>query len=139
MKKSYIIMITITTISIILTIVLGILMNHMDMHYEEVKATVISVETKTKVRHKYIIHTDYNVKIMYEGDTYELKNVHDTYSYAKGKQIVAYLSNGNLYANVEGIKGDTPLAKVYFVFVFISWILMIATSVYIISSRKRRA
>ena len=76
---------------------------------------------------------------MYEGDTYELKNVHDTYSYAKGKQIVAYLSNGNLYANVEGIKGDTPLAKVYFVFVFISWILMIATSVYIISSRKRRA
>ena len=137
MKKSYIIMITITTISIILTIVLGILMNHMDMHYEEVKATVISSESHLKRvgKSRQIV---YDVKVEYEGNTYDLENVHDTYSYVEGSQITAYLSNGNLYANIEGVRTSTSLSTVYFVFVFISFILLIGTPVYIINSHKRK-
>ena len=137
MKKSYIVIIVVTIISIMLTIVLRVLMDHIDVQYEEVKATVISAESQTKVSRKYT-YTDYDVKVAYEGDTYELKNVTNTYSYMKGKEIIAYLSNGELYANIEGVRGSTPFATAYFVFVFISWALIIATPVYIITSKKRK-
>ena len=136
MKKSYIVMIVVTIISIVLAIVLRVLMDHIDIQYEEVKATVISAESQTKVSRKYT-YTDYNVKVAYEGDTYELKDVTNTYSYMKGKVITAYLSNGELYANIAGVRGSTPVATAYFVFVFISLALIIATPTYIITSKKR--
>lgn len=136
MKKSYIVMIVVTIISIVLAIVLRVLMDHIDIQYEEVKATVISAESQIKVSRKYT-YTDYNVKVAYEGDTYELKNVTNTYSYMKGKVITAYLSNGELYANIAGVRGSTPVATAYFVFVFISLALIIATPAYIITSKKR--
>lgn len=136
MKKSYIVMIVVTIISIVLAIVLRVLMDHIDIQYEEVKATVISAESQIKVSRKYT-YTDYNVKVAYEGDTYELKDVTNTYSYMKGKVITAYLSNGELYANIAGVRGSTPVATAYFVFVFISLALIIATPTYIITSKKR--
>ena len=136
MKKSYIVMIVVTIISIVLPIVLRVLMDHIDIQYEEVKATVISAESQIKVSRKYT-YTDYNVKVAYEGDTYELKDVTNTYSYMKGKVITAYLSNGELYANIAGVRGSTPVATAYFVFVFISLALIIATPTYIITSKKR--
>ena len=136
MKKSYIVMIVVTIISIVLAIVLRVLMDHIDIQYEEVKATVISAESQIKVSRKYT-YTDYNVKVAYEGDTYELKDVTNTYSYMKGKVITAYLSNGELYANIAGVRGSTPVATAYFVFVFISLALIIATPAYIITSKKR--
>ena len=138
MKKSYIILTFITILCVIVTIGLRIFMNNMEINYEEVKATVISSESHLK-RVGKSRQTVYDVKFKYEGNTYDLENVHDTYSYVEGDQITAYLSNGKLYANIEGVRTSTPLSTVYFVFVFISLILVIGTPVYIINSRKRNA
>ncbi len=138
MKKSYIIMIVITIVCIMVTIGLRVVMNNMDINYEEVKAIVISSESQLR-RVGKSRQMVYNVKVEYEGDTYDLENVHDTYSYVEGSQITAYLSNGKLYANIEGVRTSTPVSTVYFVFVFISVILVIGTPVYIINSRKRNA
>lgn len=137
MKKSYIILIVIMIICIVVTIGLRFFMDNMDINYEEVKATVISSESHLKRvgKSRQIV---YDVKVEYEGNTYDLENVHDTYSYVEGSQITAYLSNGNLYANIEGVRTSTSLSTVYFVFVFISFILLIGTPVYIINSHKRK-
>lgn len=137
MKKFYIILIVIMIICIVVTIGLRFFMDNMDINYEEVKATVISSESHLKRvgKSRQIV---YDVKVEYEGNTYDLENVHDTYSYVEGSQITAYLSNGNLYANIEGVRTSTSLSTVYFVFVFISFILLIGTPVYIINSHKRK-
>ena len=137
MKKFYIILIVIMISCIVVTIGLRFFMDNMDINYEEVKATVISSESHLKRvgKSRQIV---YDVKVEYEGNTYDLENVHDTYSYVEGSQITAYLSNGNLYANIEGVRTSTSLSTVYFVFVFISFILLIGTPVYIINSHKRK-
>lgn len=137
MKKFYIILIVIMIICIVVTIGLRFFMDNMDINYEEVKATVISSESHLKRvgKSRQIV---YDVKVEYEGNTYDLENVHDTYSYVEGSQITVYLSNGNLYANIEGVRTSTSLSTVYFVFVFISFILLIGTPVYIINSHKRK-
>ena len=136
MKKSYIILGAITIFCVIITIALRIFMNNMEVNYEEVNVTVISSESHLKRVGKSRQRV-YEVKVKYEDNTYDLENVHDTYSYVEGDQITAYLSNGKLYANIEGVRTSTPLSSVYFIFVFISLILVIGTPVYIINSRKR--
>lgn len=138
MKKSYVVMIIITIICVIVTIGIRVFMNNMNINYEEVKATVISSESHLKKSGKSRTIV-YDVKVKYEGNTYDLENVHNNYSYVEGNQITAYLSNGKLFANIEGVRTSTPLASIYFVFVFISFILVIGTPVYIINSRKRNS
>ena len=56
----------------------------------------------------------------YEGREYELQNVYNSYSYMPGRVTTAYLHDGKLYANVAGITSTTPVATVYFVFLFAS-------------------
>ncbi|MDE6412698.1 MAG: penicillin-binding protein [Eubacterium sp.] len=84
--------------------------------YKEVKATVMSAETTQVVNKKTGSRTNfYDVKVSYEGKVYDLINVHDAYSYVEGREVTALLSGDKLYANVEGIQTNTPMAKAYFV------------------------
>jgi len=81
-----------------------------------------------------------NKSILFTGDasikseelllkTYDLGNAHSAYEYPKGKVVKAYLSNGKLYANEEGVKTSTPIATIYFVFLFGSFgMLMFAAT-----------
>ena len=123
MKKVYISGI-ITILCIVATIFLRILMDNTDVDYTEVQAEVVSVSTKeTSVRVNYSRHnmTEYEVIVSYMGENYELQNVHGAYPYSEGRTTTAYLSNGKLYANVEGVQTSTFAATAYFAALFLSF------------------
>ncbi len=118
-------------ISVIGAIIFWFQMDKASLNYDEVKVTVVSSETK-KVKNKQTGNTTdfYEVKVLYEGETKDLENVHNAYSYTKGKQVTAYLSNNRLFANIEGVKTSTPMAMIYYVFLFGSFILLFAAAIY---------
>ncbi len=106
-------------VCLVATIGLWFAMNSSNPEFEEVKATVVSAETTKVVNRKTGSSTTfYDVKVEYEGKTYDLGNAHSVYEYPKGKVVKAYLSNGKLYANEEGVKTATPIATVYYIFLF---------------------
>ena len=61
------------------------------------------------------------------GENYELQNVYGAYPYSEGRPTTAYLSNGKLYANVEGVQTSTSAANAYFAALFISFGMLILT------------
>lgn len=131
MKKKIAIMWILTVVCLILTIVFWFLMNKAEVSYEEVAAVVTSTSTKQVVNKKTGSRTNfYEVKVKYEGKEYELKNVHGLAGYYEGKSVKALLSNDKLYANVEGIKSTSPVAIIYFVFLFGTFGMLILSSMY---------
>ena len=84
-KKTVILMGVGFVVSLVLTIVFRILMDDQNLEYEE-------------------------VQVRYDGETYDLENVHSLSGYSEGRTVKAYLSNGKLYANVEGVNTSTPVA-----------------------------
>ena len=129
MKKVYISGI-ITILCIVATVLLRILMDNTDVEYTEVQAEVVSVATKeTTIRVNFSRHTTtkYEVIVSYMGENYELQNVYGAYPYSEGRPTTAYLSNGKLYANVEGVQTSTSAANAYFATLFISFGMLILT------------
>ena len=117
MKNKVAIMWIITVVCLILTVVFWFLMNKVEVDYEEVTAIVTDTSSKTVVNKKTGSRTTfYEVKVKYEGKEYELQNVHGLAGYSEGKNVKALLSNGKLYANVEGIKSTSPVAIIYFIY-----------------------
>ena len=106
-------------------------MNKVEVHYEEVTAIVTDTYSKAIVNKNTGSRTTfYEVKVKYEGKEYELQNVHGLSGYSKGKSVKALLSNEKLYANVEGIKSTSPVAIVYFIFLFGTFGMLILSSMY---------
>ncbi len=125
MKKKAIVMWIIFVVCVISTIALRYFSDRQQIQYETVSAKVISAEKKTlKNRSNGNTYTSYHVTVEYEGKEYELKNAHSTYEYPKGKEITAYLSRGNLYADVAGVKSSTPLFYAYFGFLVGSIVML---------------
>lgn len=133
-KKIVILLWVLFLIAVPTTVALWFAMDRSEQDYEEVKVTVLSAETdKVTVKSKYGSKstTDfYKINVDYNGKTYDLENAHDTYSFREGKTVTAYLSNGRLFANIEGVKTSTPIATVYFVFLFGSFALLFAALIY---------
>lgn len=135
MKRNAIISIIVMLLCIIATVGLRIAVDRAATDYSEVKVTVVSSETKQeKVLGKR--QTVYEVIVRYEGKKYELKNAHGTAAYRPGREVTAFLSNGKLYANIEGVKTSTPLAMVYFGFLFASFAMIIVTITMIGKARR---
>jgi len=131
MKKISIILWVIFVICVVAAVALWFAMNNSNPDYEEVKATVVSAETKQVVNKKTGSRTNfYEVKVRYDGEVYDLGNVHNTYMYQEGSTVKAYLSNGKLYANTEGVKTATPVATAYYVFLIGSFVMLMAASIY---------
>ncbi len=131
MKSKVALMWILTVICLILTIVFWFLMNKTEVNYEEVTATVINTSTKEVVNKKTKNRTTfYEVKVEYNGKEYELQNVHGLSGYYEGKSVKALLANDRLYANVEGIKSTSPVAIVYFVFLFGTFGMLMLSSMY---------
>ena len=119
MKKKVLIFWAIFVACLVITVVLWFAMNRSNPEFEEVKVTVVSSETEQIVNRKTGSRTNiYKVKVRYDGETHDLHNPHNTYMYPEGKSVTAYLANGKLYANEEGVKSSTPVATVYFIFLF---------------------
>jgi len=112
------------------TVALWFAMNDAKPQYEEVEATVLNASVDQVVNKKTGSRTNfYKVEVEYNGQNYDLGNVHSIATYTKGKKVKAYLFNEKLYANVEGVQTATPVATVYFVFLFGTFILFYITVV----------
>ncbi len=120
----------ITIICIVATVLLRGPMANTDVEYTEVKVQVVSSETKettVKVGNSRSNLTTYDIVVSYNGKNYDLKNAHDSYSYRQGSTVTAYLSNGKMYANVEGVQNSTPAATAYFVALIGSFVMFLVT------------
>ncbi|MCM1193924.1 MAG: penicillin-binding protein [Butyrivibrio sp.] len=129
MKKVYVCGI-ITILCIAAAILLRGPMDNAALDYTEVSARVLSSETNTtRIRsgNTRTSMTSYDVLVSYGGKEYELKNAHNSYSYREGATVTAYLSNGKLYANVEGIRSSTPVAYAYFAALIGSFVMFFVT------------
>ncbi len=119
MKKKVIILWCAFVVCLITTVALWFAMNNSKLKYEEVEATVLSSEVEQVVNKKTGSRTNfYKVKVEYNGEEYDLGNVHSASGHSRGKRVKAYLSNEKLYANIEGVRTATPVATIYFVFLF---------------------
>ena len=133
MKKKAIISSIITVLCIVAAVFLRFAMEDNNPEYTEVKATVVSSDIVRKVLGQRQIK--YEVIVEYEGQEYKLKNTHSSAPYIPGKEVTALLHDGKLYANIEGITSTTPVAMVYFVFLFGSF-AMVCVSVTLISKAR---
>ena len=132
MKKKSTLLWCAFVVCLIATVVMWFVVNTQKIEYEEVEVRVLSAET-TQLRNKSTgAHYDfYEVTVEYNGETYKLENVHNTYQYPQGITVKAYLTNnGRLFANIEGVSSSTPLATVYFVCLFGSFGLLFAAAFY---------
>ena len=140
MKNKVAIMWIITVVCLILTVVFWFLMNKVEVDYEEVTAIVTDTSSKTVVNKKTGSRTTfYEVKVKYEGKEYELQNVHGLAGYSEGKSVKALLSNGKLYANVEGIKSTSPVAIIYFIFLFGTFGMVFASATYMSKMKQKNS
>lgn len=139
MKNKVVIMWCITVLCLILTIVFWFLMNKVEVNYEEVTAVVTDASSKSVVNKKTGSKTTfYEVKVRYEGKEYELQNVHGLAGYSEGTSVKALLANDKLYANVEGIKSTSPVAIVYFIFLFGTFGMLILSSTYMSKAKAKK-
>lgn len=139
MKKKILAVWGIFVLCVAITVGLWFAMNKAELKYEEVEAKVLSSETKrVKNKKNGSTYDFYEVKVEYEGNTYELENVHSVASYYTGKNVKAYLSNGKLFANIEGVRTSTPVATAYFVFLFGSFGMLILAAMYTSKSNQNK-
>ena len=131
----------ITVLFIIATVILRKPMDNAKLDYSEVKVQVVSSETKEKVvktRYSRTNLTEHEVVVRYNGEKYDLHNAHNSYSYREGSTVTAYLSNGKLYANVEGVRNASPMGIAYFVALLGSFGMFIITMVVLSKSGRKR-
>ncbi len=131
-------------ICIVATVLLRGPMDNANVDYTEVKVQVVSSETKEtdiKVGNSSSTITTYDIVVSYMGENYDLKNAHNSYSYRQGATVTAYLSNGKMYANVEGVQTSTPVATAYFVALIGSFVMFFVTICLWanVAQQKRRA
>lgn len=140
MKKVWICGI-LTILSIIAAVFLRKSMADVELDYTKVQVRVLSSETnqrKIRVNNSTTQMNSYNVRVSYNGKEYDLKNCHDSYSYRKGQTVTAYLYNGKLYANEEGVRSASVVGIAYFVALFSSVGLFVLTLVLLSKAGKRK-
>lgn len=127
-------------VCLIATVVMWFVVDAQEIEYEEVEVRVLDAVTKQVRNRSTGTHTDfYEVTVEYNGETYELENVYNTYQYPQGATVQAYLANnGRLFANLEGVSSTTPLATVYFVCLFGSLGLLFMAAIYSGKAKQER-
>lgn len=136
MKKKSIILWCAFAVCLIATVVLWFAVGAQDIEYEEVEVRVLSAKQYHNGRNS---GPRYEVMVEYNGETYELENVHNTYQYPEGRVVKAYLTNnGRLFANTEGVNTSTPLATVYFVCLFGSFGLLVVSASYTAKAKQEK-
>ena len=131
MKKKVIILWVVFVVCLVLTVILWFGMNNSKFEYEKVQVTVLSAKTEKVINKNTGSTTNfYKVKVEYNDETYDLENAHNTYMYPEGKNVTAYLSNGRLFADEDGVKTSTPIATAYFIFLFGSFIMLFVAATY---------
>ena len=127
---------------LLMTVVFFFISRNQHLSYTTVQVDVVSVHTKNPLS-----KTDRDkVVVDYNGRTYEVKNLRTNEvlkyqsHYLSQTSADAYFSNGKLYANVEGVRSNTVVGNVYFVFLFGTMGLIFTTAVLIgcvVEAKKR--
>jgi len=141
MKKNFLTSLIVFGVVLLATIGLYIGKNKEKLDYTMVDCTVISAEKEFK-RFVFNRYFETNVVVSYNGTNYELQSPerkYHEYTYPKNKPIKAYLSNGKLYADEIGVRGDTVATKIYFIFLLMSGIsgIVFLTNVIIYNKNKK--
>lgn len=124
MKKKCVISWCIFAVCLVATFVSRFFVDAQKVEYEEVEVKVLSAKTERGYdMQTHSSYEDHEVKVEYEGEIYELGNVFDTYTFHEGSKTTAYLFNGKLYANVEGVTSSTTVSTVYFAFLIGSFVM----------------
>lgn len=137
MNKKAILLVILTVVCLGATVGLWFLVNNAKLEFTEVEVKVLSSETRNIKTTKGKTTQVHEVTVEYEGKSYDLKNVYSSASYMVGRNVTAYLANGKLYANEAGVKTATPVATVYFIFLFATVGLFILTPTYISHCKKK--
>lgn len=140
MKKVWICGI-LTILCIIAAVFLRKSMAEAELDYSKVQVRVLSSETtqrKIRVNNSTTQMNSYDVRVSYKGKEYALKNCHDSYSYREGQTVTAYLYNGKLYANEEGVRSASVVGIAYFVALFSSIGLFVLTLVLLSKAGKQK-
>lgn len=124
---------------IVAAVVLRKFSDNEKLDYTEVKARVVSSETIVK-KDKYSTTAQnvYEIVVRYEGENYDLKNAHNSYSYRPGEYVTVYLSNGKLYANLEGVRSATPLGIAYSVSIIGAFLMFIVAMVMLTKAGQQK-
>lgn len=140
MKKKAMFLWCTFVVCLIATVIMWFVVDAQKIKYEEVEVRVLSAVTKEYRNYSTGAYYDfYEVTVEYNGKTYELENVHNTYQYPQGTTVKAYLANnGRLFANIEGISSTTSLATVYFVCLFGSFGLLLLAAIYSGKAKQER-
>ncbi|MBE5933970.1 MAG: hypothetical protein E7263_11190 [Lachnospiraceae bacterium] len=114
-KTAFRIALIVFCISVVITILLNMLTFHVGVEYKKVQAVVEDMEVirSGNIRRKNKT-TEYCVQVNYNGRSYRVQNLNNTYDYNKfkpNKTVDVYLSEGQIYASVNRIQRDTPLGK----------------------------
>lgn len=137
MKKKSKLIWCVFAVCLIGMIILRIVMELQNVKYQEVQATVVSAQTRhIQNRRTHSTYDIYEVKVNYQGKVQELGNAFKSSQYSSGQKVKAYLSNGKLYANLDGVKTSTPVAKCYFACLYGSVIFLILGFVYMEKAKR---
>lgn len=130
LKKKVIILWIAFVVCIVATVALWFGMRNAKPEFEEVEAVVLGTKTEQVINKNTGNRTNfYKVEVEYDGKEYNLENVHSLVGYTEGRKVKAYLYDDKLYANEEGVQTSTPIATIYFIFLFGTFgLLMIAAS-----------
>ena len=138
MKVKALILTLVTLASLGVTVALWFAMNSAQVEYEEVEAVVNSSETIThRGKNGSGTYYTYEVTVNYQDKIYDLNNCHDSYSYVPERTVKVYLYNGKLYANIEGVKTSSPVATLYFVFLFATFGMVLGFPIYLSKQREK--
>lgn len=140
MKKKAGLLWCVFALCLIATIVMRFAVDAQKIEYEEVEVRVLSAATKRYRSHiTGMSNYFYEVMVEYNGETYELENVYNTYQYPQGAKVRAYLANdGRLFANIAGVHSSTPPATVYFVCLFVSFGMLFVSAVYSAKAKQEQ-
>ena len=125
-KKALLTVVLITGALILAAVFLRIILANITTEYTTVNAMVVRSEAVTELVGKSA-KTFYYVDVVYQGTTYEVHNLYNNYSFREGQEATVFLSDGNMYANVEGVQTSTPFAAVAITISALAFIGVIAT------------
>ena len=136
-KKLAVIFTLLFAASLLLCIGFRVISDTMKVDYQEVQVMVLSASQSLG---RTTRHTE--VKVYYNGKEYKLNSVSEIWKYSvyqsTGEHITAYMSDGKLYEDIGDIRGDSAAAMVYFIFMWISIVLLVPMLTFWIDYRKEK-
>ena len=124
-KKAFHIALIMFGVSLVLALMLNLLKLSVGVEYKKISAVVEDMEVVNSGTRKHK-STEYRAYVNYNGKSYRvqnLDNVKDWNRLKPNKTVDMYLCDGEIYASVNSIVGDTPMGRVAYLSIIASMIV----------------